>query len=111
MASLCILGSLGQASFDYTAKQMSCRTFQDSVSCLKEKTATGFRIRVEAREGALLKHFLTFHARTSTNQYAQPRYNLHSSTSSLMSPALSQMALSPTNQSFCSPVITAAIRF
>lgn len=107
-------GSQGQASFDYTAKQMSCRTFQDSVSCLKEKTATGFRIRVEAREGALLKHFLTLHACTSTtNMLSLDTTYTQQDPLLLDVPALSQMALfHPRNQSFCSPVsTTAAIRF
>ncbi|CUI17053.1 conserved hypothetical protein [Candidatus Protochlamydia naegleriophila] len=107
-------GAKEQASFDHEDEHLNCRTFQDLVSCMGEKKATGFRVRVEVQEGAQFEHFIALHACASAidNLYLETTHNQQDPLL-LDVPPLSQMALThPRNQSFCSPVsTTATIRF
>jgi hypothetical protein len=110
-----VWGNLYQYSFHDHALAGSVQSFQDQVQVLKGQPATGFRLRIEARQGASLALFHTLHTCTShvasfkCSSYPTPSF----SSIQLSVPGVSQLCLNhPRATSFCSPTsTTAAIRY
>lgn len=108
-----VWGSRHQYSFHDQAHAGSLESFQDQVQLLKGQVATGFRLRIEARQGASLAHFHTLHACSSHlasfNKCSSYPTSFFSSIQ-LSVPGLSQLALNhPRATSFCSPTSTTAV--
>lgn len=55
-------GHSDQYTFHQQLSNVPYRTFQDTIEILGETKATGFKIRIIAKEGASLKEFRTLHA-------------------------------------------------
>jgi hypothetical protein len=106
-------GKEEQRSFLMASPDEWVRIYQDIVEIAQDKKATGFRIRVEAEEGASLNHFIALHVCASNMPILQLVKAASYSTLCLDMPGLSQLALSHVrNQSMCSPTsITATIRY
>jgi hypothetical protein len=107
-----VWGSQHQYSFYDQSHTGSVHSFQDQVQLLKGELATGFRLRIEARQGASFTHFRTLHTCTShLAAFKCPRYPTFSFSSIHLSvPGISQLRLShPRATSFCSPTSTTAV--
>jgi Peptidase_C39 like family len=100
-----------QKSFDKTCEHPPFQTYQDIVTLLNGEKATGFRIRITAKEGAALQDFRTLHICLRDRSSAAscliflPEHSLR-----LEVPGISQIALAhPRNYSICSPTSMAAV--
>ncbi|WP_154017819.1 C39 family peptidase [Candidatus Protochlamydia phocaeensis] len=99
-----------QKSFE-DKQEFSLQVFQDIATCLEGKTATGFKIRVEAHQGAILKDIFAFHACTTRlKDFCFQDKTGDSSFIDIPIPGISQLALAhPRHRSLCSPSSTAAV--
>jgi hypothetical protein len=106
-----VWGTHHQYSFHDTSSQDLVHSFQDQIQIIEGQIATGFRIRIEACDGATLENFYTLYAccsflKSFKFSSFQPLY------SSLVLPirGLSQLCLNhPRTASFCSPSSTTAV--
>lgn len=108
-----VWGSHGQYSFHETTPHSPVHTFQDQVELLDDEQATGFRIRIEACEGAALDQFISLFA--CTTQIGAPKQIFPPPAASIELPVkgLSQLCLThPRSTSFCSPSsVTSVIHY
>lgn len=102
-------GSHGQSSFK--DQKPPVQIYQDAVE-IKEKKATGFKIRVVAEEGASLKS-IWLHVYTNGDKIPLLGKSFLGSTISLSVPRISQMKVNHKRYAdLCSPTsITAAVRY
>ncbi len=85
---------------------------QDTIDTVKEMPATGFRVIVQAEEGATLQDLYSLHAYVRGQE--NPSYDVKNATCSELKVApLSQIALqNPISERICSPTSTlAAVRY
>jgi hypothetical protein len=106
-----VWGAQYQYSFHDTTSYAPVHSFQDQIEVLDEQEATGFRIRIEACDGATLDHFYTIYACASLLKSPKPiRPPPLESSPRLFVPGLSQIQLHhPRATSFCSPTSTTAV--
>jgi hypothetical protein len=106
-----IWGSQYQYSFHDATSQAPVRSYQDQIEILDGEVATGFRIRIEACEGATLENFHSLYVCTSLLKSSKTTPSpLKQASISLNVPGLSQLCLNhPRSTSFCSPTSTTAV--
>jgi hypothetical protein len=105
-----VWGAQDQFSFHDTTPHAPVHSFQDQVEMLENKTASGFRIRIEACGGATLDHFYHLYACISTQSNKPIWAKPHDSFPPLTVPGLSQLCLNhPRAKSFCSPTSTTSV--
>ena len=102
-------GARSQKTFQQELPLLS--VFQDVVRVKGEKKAAGFRIRVEAKDGASLTHLRCIHASLIDHCSYQMEASIKTEGSiDLKVPPLSQIALAdPRHTRLCSPVSTTAV--
>jgi hypothetical protein len=109
-----VWGAQSQYSFLDTAGDAPVHSFQDQIELLENEIATGFRIRIEACDGATLENFYHIYACASLLKAPQPTWSppIHS-LPSLPMQGLSQMCLDhPRKDNLCSPAATTtAVRY
>ena len=106
-----VWGALCQYSFHDVSSQAPVQSFQDQIELHDGQMATGFRIRIEACDGANLDRFYTLYACASMLKLSKPVWRQPSHSSPHLSvPGLSQFRLDhPRSTSFCSPTSTTAV--
>jgi Peptidase_C39 like family len=105
-------GSHGQKSFSEKLLDFPIQVYQDTVETQGQAKATGFKVRVEALEGANLKQFHSLHACAADVQSWTSPQQLQKELFSVYLPlsGLSQIALQhPRHKDMCSPTSTAAV--
>jgi len=104
-------GEGGQKSFRSVYPEFAVQSFQDAVETIGEKKAKGFKVRIEAKEGAGLSSLFALHA--STNLFSSGSTNSQErfeQAIDLSVVGLSQMAIShPRHKDLCSPTSTTAV--
>lgn len=108
-------GAEGQGSYNSASVKKCTRSFQDAVELQDERVARGFKIRIEAEDGADLKDLYALHVCASNlNQISfQENLPLPKETIALRVPKISQMQVDhPRHRDLCSPTsTTATVRF
>lgn len=97
--------------FTLQKQQTHFRTDQDTIQVLSQKKATGFKISIEAREGASLAGFRRLHANLTDlcRHYVKEDFLVEESVA-LQVPKISQIAVRDSrNVRICSPVATVAL--
>jgi hypothetical protein len=105
-------GASGQCGGSAEAEDI--RIVKDTIEILHGKSADGFRIRIEAVNGASIQQFRSLHVHTGGGKVAGCKKDPASFSSphsiDLPVPLISQIALvHPRSRSFCSPVSTASV--
>ncbi len=104
-----------QKTFKVMAKSENARTNEDTLELLNKRKATGFKVKVEAKDGASLNNFWRLHA--SFCDVASYREKIASDAAwkgsesiRIPLPGRSQVALDhPRNMHLCSPTSTSAV--
>lgn len=108
-------GASGQHTFSQHASHPSCKTYQDIVEVLKNVKATGFRVCVQAVDGASLSGIRGLHVCATDLEKHQMSFDKGSISQSIHLDVggLSQMALPEEwKWRFCSPAsVTAVINY
>lgn len=105
-----VWGSQEQYSFHDTTSESPVRTFQDQVEMLDKQQASGFRIRVEACEGANLDPFISLFACTSSIHAPKKQVSPVRASYALPVKGISQFCLThPRATSLCSPTSATAV--
>jgi len=102
-------GAASQRTFETHSHDDSVSVFQDTIQITNQKKATGFKIRVLAKEGATLDDFRAFYPYTSHSHTLNTRTEDYSSVR-LNVAGLSQLALpDERHKRICSPTSTTAV--
>lgn len=106
-----VWGAHEQYSFHETTSQSPVRTFQDQVELLDGNQATGFRIRIEACNGANLAQFYSLYAcASSLASFGIEELPPQAESIALPFNGLSQLCLKfPRSNSLCSPASTTSV--
>lgn len=104
-------GSEGQKGGNVKATRFPLQIAQDIIEMVDGQKATGFRVRIEAKEGASLDEFYSIHACASSIADIIPDKAVHASASiDLKIPLISQMMLShPRHRDMCSAASTSSV--
>jgi hypothetical protein len=106
-----VWGASDQYTFDQQLPNGLCRTYQDAVEVLEGGKATGFRISIQAKEGASLQKMRTLHACVTDLKAQKMTFDLGQYSSILLNVGgLSQMAIPDgRNRRWCSPASTTCV--
>jgi hypothetical protein len=101
-------GSEGQSGSNQESLLLKIK--QDTVEVIAHEQAAGFRVRIEAENGANLREFISLAANTHSGSFVPSLLSNTYHSIEIRTPSLSQMQLNhPHHRSMCSATSTAAV--